>query len=283
MSYLDLCEGLKDIRVILLGFKKHLNLTAKAEGYTTTQLVCRNHWGMSERAHIQRSPPPPLLSCLCRERLNSFDSTVKLLIWCWASAGSLSTLYFRFRHSLIKLRWGRAWAWVWMTNVKGLVKGLFGELHYLFQLRQLSMVPSLVPALPHNPQPFAWCTCKCCLCQTEALGAFWKADEYITYSRKLDSDINNFKVHLFFFFVQEDQEVPCQQLQAVLDASSSKVSVSFKNHTSDKSFIQDNVRSGAGTINYFHNELFYLRFNFILWVNQVISFQRKTVSMVDIK
>lgn len=131
------------------------------------------------------------------------------------------------------------------------VKGLFGKLHYLFQLRQFSMVPLLVPVLPHNPQPFAWCTCKCCLCQTEALGAFWKADEYITYSHKLDSDINNFKVHLFF--VQEDQEVPCQQLQAVLDASFSKVSVSFKNHTFDKSFTQDNVRSGAGTISYFHS------------------------------
>lgn len=87
----------------------HLNLTAKVEGYTTTQLVCRNCRGMSKLAYIQRSPSPPLLSCLCRERLNSFDSTVKLLIWCWVSAGSLSTLYFGFRHSLIKLRWGRAW------------------------------------------------------------------------------------------------------------------------------------------------------------------------------
>lgn len=142
-----------------------------------------------------------------------------------------------------------------------LVKGLFGKLYHLFQLRKnipISMVPSLVPVLPHNPQPLAWCTCKCCLCQTEALGAFWKADEYITYSHKLNSDINNFKVHLFF--VQEDREVPCQPLKSVLNASFCKVSMSFKNHIFDKGFTQDNVRTRAVTIHYFRNQVFYQLF-----------------------
>lgn len=71
--------------------------------------VRRSRRGLSELAHIQRSPSPPLLSCLSRERLSAFDSTVKLLIWCWESAGSLSTRCIRFRYSLIKLRWCKAW------------------------------------------------------------------------------------------------------------------------------------------------------------------------------
>lgn len=94
--------------------------------------VCRNHRGMSELTHIQCSPSLPLLSCLSRERLNPFDSTVKLLIWCWMSAGSLSTLYIRFRHSLIKLRWGRAWGVSVDDKCKCLepVNRLFGKHHH---------------------------------------------------------------------------------------------------------------------------------------------------------
>lgn len=92
-----------------------------------------------------------------------------------------------------------------------------------------------LPSLPHNQKPFASCTCKCCICQTEAVEVLWKADEYITYSHKLNSDINNFKVLLFF--VQQDEKMSCQQLQAVFNVSISKVSKTFKNNIFDKSIL----------------------------------------------
>lgn len=46
-------------------------------------------------------PPSRLGSCLCRDTLNSFDSTVELLILCRVSAGLLSAQYPRFRDLLI--------------------------------------------------------------------------------------------------------------------------------------------------------------------------------------
>lgn len=49
--------------------------------YDNTVSVKKPLGRMSEVAHLQPNPPPPFLSCLCRERLNSFDSTLKLLIW----------------------------------------------------------------------------------------------------------------------------------------------------------------------------------------------------------
>ena len=54
--------------------------------------------------HIPSSPPSPslLCSCLCRDTLKSFDSTVKLLILRRVSAGLFSAQYPRFRDLLIK-------------------------------------------------------------------------------------------------------------------------------------------------------------------------------------
>lgn len=95
-----------------------LNLRAETEGRTAAQPR-----GSRRAAGCQgwltlgtRSPSPPLLSCLSRERLSAFDSTVKLLIWRHESAGSLSTLHITFRYSLIKLRWRRARVEVSMTK-----------------------------------------------------------------------------------------------------------------------------------------------------------------------
>lgn len=83
---------------------------------------------------------------------------MKLLIWCWVSAGSLLTLHDSFRLSLIKLRWGSC---SWMgsvgdTHVKP-VKGLFGN--HLLRIRHFFPHSPFVPVLPSSP--LLKCTCKC--------------------------------------------------------------------------------------------------------------------------
>lgn len=127
-------------------------MTAEAEGYMTqlARLSCR--W-LSKLAHIHCIPSPPSASCLCRERLNPFDSTVKLLIWRWVSAGSLSTLYFKFIRSLIMLRWGRGWAG--MTNVWSWQMDYLGGCSTSFSSDSFPWSLTLVPVLP--PQPTTLC------------------------------------------------------------------------------------------------------------------------------
>lgn len=127
---------------------------------------------MSVLAHIQRSPPPPLLSCLCRERLFWFYSEAFDLVLsvCWQPFNTVLQVQAFTNQAQVGQGKGREWGW---HKCMELVKGLFGKLHHPFHFKTVFHGPfrsSL--CYPHNPQPFAWCTCKCCLCQTEALGAF---------------------------------------------------------------------------------------------------------------
>lgn len=110
--------------------------------------VCRNQ---SKLAHIQRSPPPPLLSCLCRERLNSFDSTVKLLIWllsvCWQPFNTvLQVQAFTYQAQV-----GQGIGVSVDDKCMELVKLLFGKLHHLFLVKTVFQGPFACPGVTQQP------------------------------------------------------------------------------------------------------------------------------------
>ncbi len=195
---------------------------------------------MSQQAHIQRSASPPLLSCLCRERLNSFDSTEMLLIWCWESAGSLSTLCFGFRRSLIKLRWGQAWVWVMMTNIRTWQKYYLGIcVTFLFLL-----------------DSFPWCLCLSLCCPTTPCLMYMQASSLP--NRGAGSILEGWWIHYLFtqtsfrhkqlksvsFLYTEISKCLVNNSKLSLMEVSPKVSWVFKKCFFDKSSLtQRNVRS----------------------------------------
>lgn len=104
--------------------------------FDSTQLSVQELLGVSELAHVQCSPPPPLLSCLCRERLNSFDSTVKLLIRglsvCWQPFNTAPQVQASANQARVgQLHSG---VWVQMRHEYGAGKRIIWKaIHHLFK------------------------------------------------------------------------------------------------------------------------------------------------------